>query len=154
MKKILSLIFIVAFVLLMSGCGSRVEGVKVSYEEDIIIIDLEDFVGEYSFGIKYDGPADGSLFYVAEMSKGTAEAQYKLFKLTSLHTIGRVIKNTQKVQVENDLDFKWLGRRDSNSRMQQSKCCVLPLDDSPKIKKDGVEDGTRTHDLQCHKLAL
>ena len=83
MKKILSLIFIVAFVLLMSGCGSRVEGVKVSYEEDIIIIDLEDFVGEYSFGIKYDGPADGSLFYVAEMSKGTAEAQYKLFKLLS-----------------------------------------------------------------------
>ncbi len=36
-----------------------------------------------------------------------------------------------------DLDF-WLGRRDSNPRMQQSKCCVLPLDDSPKcyfIKK-------------------
>ena len=27
--------------------------------------------------------------------------------------------------------FSWLGRRDSNPRIQQSKCCVLPLDDSP-----------------------
>jgi hypothetical protein len=77
MKKILSLIFIVAFVLLMSGCGSRIEGVKVSYEEDIVIIDLEDFVGEYSFRIKYDGPADGSLFYVAELTAGAVETHHR-----------------------------------------------------------------------------
>ena len=25
----------------------------------------------------------------------------------------------------------WLGWQDSNLRMQQSKCCVLPLDDTP-----------------------
>ena len=29
--------------------------------------------------------------------------------------------------------FSWLGRRDSNPRIQQSKCCVLPLDDSSKF---------------------
>ena len=27
--------------------------------------------------------------------------------------------------------FSWLGWQDSNLRMQQSKCCVLPLDDTP-----------------------
>ena len=27
--------------------------------------------------------------------------------------------------------FFWLGWQDSNLRMQQSKCCVLPLDDTP-----------------------
>ena len=31
---------------------------------------------------------------------------------------------------------RWLGRRDSNSRMQQSKCCVLPLDDAPISETD------------------
>ena len=28
----------------------------------------------------------------------------------------------------------WLGWQDSNLRMQQSKCCVLPLDDTPIFK--------------------
>ena len=35
--------------------------------------------------------------------------------------------------------------------MPQSKCGALPLGDIPT---DGVNDGTRTHDNQCHKLAL
>ena len=35
--------------------------------------------------------------------------------------------------------------------MPQSKCGALPLGDIPKY---GVNDGTRTHDNQCHKLAL
>ena len=34
---------------------------------------------------------------------------------------------------------KWLGWQDSNLRMQQSKCCVLPLDDSPKYKLGWVK---------------
>ena len=29
----------------------------------------------------------------------------------------------------------WLGWQDSNLRMQQSKCCVLPLDDTPRCIK-------------------
>ena len=28
----------------------------------------------------------------------------------------------------------WLGRQDSNLRIQESKSCVLPLDDFPRIK--------------------
>ena len=35
--------------------------------------------------------------------------------------------------------------------MPQSKCGALPLGDIPMY---GVNDGTRTHDNQCHKLAL
>ena len=35
--------------------------------------------------------------------------------------------------------------------MPQSKCGALPLGDIPTY---GVNDGTRTHDNQCHKLAL
>ena len=37
----------------------------------------------------------------------------------------------------------WLGWQDSNLRMQQSKCCVLPLDDTPKClnKKMGWKMG-------------
>ena len=35
--------------------------------------------------------------------------------------------------------------------MQQSKCCVLPLDDIPV---SGVDEGTRTLDNQNHNLAL
>ena len=34
---------------------------------------------------------------------------------------------------------KWLGWQDSNLRMQQSKCCVLPLDDSPVFKLGWVK---------------
>lgn len=30
---------------------------------------------------------------------------------------------------------KWLGREDSNLRMQEPKSCVLPLDDAPAEKK-------------------
>jgi hypothetical protein len=29
---------------------------------------------------------------------------------------------------------KWLGREDSNLRMQEPKSCVLPLDDAPEWK--------------------
>ena len=42
------------------------------------------------------------------------------------------------------------------SGMTESKSVALPLGDSPAKmgKKNGVEDGIRTHGLQCHKLAL
>ena len=59
-------------------------------------------------------------------------------------------------------DF-WLGWQDSNLRMQQSKCCVLPLDDTPilncaklgyRVIKSGVDNRVRTDDLQGHNLAL
>ena len=32
--------------------------------------------------------------------------------------------------------MEWLGREDSNLRMQESKSCVLPLDDAPLIFHD------------------
>ncbi len=73
--------------------------------------------------------------------------------------------------------LSWLGRLDLNQRMTESKSVVLPLDDAPiyarqnnpkiaadiKIRKakklcvgllNGVVDGSRTHDLQGHNLAL
>ena len=54
-----------------------------------------------------------------------------------------------------NLSFFWQGWQDSNLRMQQSKCCVLPLDDTPKkVKKNGVDNRIRTGDLQGHNLAL
>ncbi len=46
----------------------------------------------------------------------------------------------------------WLGRRDSNPRMTESKSVALPLGYSPK-NKNGVGYQIRTDDLQCHKLA-
>lgn len=58
----------------------------------------------------------------------------------------------------------WLGWLDSDQRMTESKSVALPLGYSPiytekdkrfvLILKSGVEDGTRTHDLQSHNLAL
>ena len=64
----------------------------------------------------------------------------------------------------------WLGRRDSNPRMTESKSVALPLGYTPmywdkKRQVDGkskpadvIDDGVgyriRTDDLQCHKLAL
>ena len=39
--------------------------------------------------------------------------------------------------------FCWLGWLDSNQRMQQSKCCVLPLDDTPLFcLKINLQEGT------------
>ena len=41
-------------------------------------------------------------------------------------------KRKQKEPILADEFFLfWLGWQDSNLRMQQSKCCVLPLDDTP-----------------------
>ncbi len=34
-------------------------------------------------------------------------------------------------KILSELVVFWLGWQDSNLRMQQSKCCVLPLDDTP-----------------------
>lgn len=72
-----------------------------------------------------------------------------------------------KKSTSQNLSIFWLGWQDSNLRMQQSKCCVLPLDDTPilnfKIKLrlfcfggvfSGVDSRIRTDGLQCHKLAL
>ena len=36
-----------------------------------------------------------------------------------------------KIRQSEDCLIFWLGWQDSNLRMQQSKCCVLPLDDTP-----------------------
>ncbi len=46
------------------------------------------------------------------------------------------IMNAEKTKRNNNFVRKlsflfWLGWQDSNLRMQQSKCCVLPLDDTP-----------------------
>ena len=81
-----------------------------------------------------------------------------------------------EIQSRNPIAFAvgfllWLGRRDSNPRIQQSKCCVLPLDDSPIFKNshlsnekaaksldlatsNGVGKRIRTVGLQGHNLAL
>ena len=40
-------------------------------------------------------------------------------------------KLNKKQQTQNCVCCFWLGWQDSNLRMQQSKCCVLPLDDTP-----------------------
>ena len=37
----------------------------------------------------------------------------------------------KKQQMQKCICCFWLGWQDSNLRMQQSKCCVLPLDDTP-----------------------
>ncbi len=34
----------------------------------------------------------------------------------------------------------WLGREDSNLRMQEPKSCVLPLDDAPLLTDVAVEE--------------
>lgn len=34
----------------------------------------------------------------------------------------------------------WLGWQDSNLRMQQSKCCVLPLDDTPILSLLSIQN--------------
>ena len=50
---------------------------------------------------------------------------------------------------------KWLGWLDSDQRMTESKSVALPLGYTPVSKnKSGVDDGTQTHDLQSHNLAL
>ena len=50
----------------------------------------------------------------------------------------------------------WLGWQDSNLRVIESKSIALPLGDTPKqvFKINGVEGGSRTHDLKIHNLAL
>ena len=46
----------------------------------------------------------------------------------------------------------WLGWVDSNYRNARVKVWCLTAWLQPNIKYSGVEDGTRTHGLQCHKL--
>ena len=69
----------------------------------------------------------------------------------------------------------WLGRLDSNQRMEESKSSALPLGYAPMSKSGvlcpymdnalrlqrivkgfqyGVSDGSRTHGLQSHNLTL
>ena len=38
----------------------------------------------------------------------------------------------------------WLGREDSNLRMQEPKSCVLPLDDAPKNASSPINQDFRT----------
>ena len=95
-----------------------------------------------------------------------AVIQYDYCIITRFMCIDKLAKNKTSNCIKITC-LIWLGWQDSNLRMQQSKCCVLPLDDTPilNFKKSwyalsaprlnrGVEDGTRTHGLQCHKLAL
>ena len=45
-----------------------------------------------------------------------------------------IMNNTKKKSaLLRERIFLWLGWLDSNQRMQQSKCCVLPLDDIPSF---------------------
>ncbi len=40
------------------------------------------------------------------------------------------------------IDVIWLGREDSNLRMQEPKSCVLPLDDAPEAKMLIIDQDT------------
>ena len=52
----------------------------------------------------------------------------------------RRVKRTKRKSRLCDLSF-WLGWQDSNLRMQQSKCCVLPLDDTPMCQIFNLDKG-------------
>ena len=47
------------------------------------------------------------------------------------------------------INKKWLGREDSNLRMQGPKPCVLPLDDAPSTHKKSANESPGFLDYQA-----
>ena len=72
---------------------------------------------------------------VAESDKASLVAcnNFMSLLLRKRWTIGSnpAKKLNKKQQMQKCICCFWLGWQDSNLRMQQSKCCVLPLDDTP-----------------------
>ena len=72
----------------------------------------------------------GAFFYILFFSVSATTFRPLTSKLPNLYGSG--VNYCKKIVADDKISATtWLGWRDSNSRMQQSKCCVLPLDDTP-----------------------
>lgn len=105
---------------------------------------------------------------------GTAGLAFPAGKATAVVTCHRHVPKSRLSSHESAIK-KWLGRLDSNQRMEESKSSALPLGYAPMSKSGvlcpymdnalrlqrivkgfqyGVSDGSRTHGLQSHNLTL
>ena len=71
---------------------------------------------------------NGKNFVLPTSQSATPNAALRLFRRTYGSNLAYYTKNKNQPK---KVGFIWLGWQDSNLRMQQSKCCVLPLDDTP-----------------------
>lgn len=72
-RKILCLLICFAIFIFCAGCESTPKGVTKKEESGLVKLELDGFVGEYSLKLDYNGKGDGTLFYVAELSKGSID---------------------------------------------------------------------------------
>ena len=77
MKRVVSILMLIALVPMMFGCNMLNSGLSVDEDSDVIRISLDGFEGYRVIRIDHDNPGEGTLFFSVEISEGSLKASYR-----------------------------------------------------------------------------